>query len=80
MFAETLGWKKMFAVIGVAMGHGCRHCQIAVAILVVIIAISAGSFLAVLLMCWVVLFTFSALFSFAAARLTFVYFFWAPCL
>ena len=37
MFAETLGWKKMFAVIGVAMGHGCRHCQIAVAILVVII-------------------------------------------
>ena len=40
----------MFAVIGVAMGHGCRHCQIAVAILVVIIiAINAGSFLAVLL-------------------------------
>ena len=37
MFAETLGWKKMFAVIGVAMGHCCRHCQIAVAILVVII-------------------------------------------
>ena len=48
----------MFAVIGVAMGHGCRHCQIAVAILVVIIAISAGSFLAVLLICWVVLFIF----------------------
>ena len=49
----------MFAVIGVAMGHGCRHCQIAVAILVVIIiAINAGSFLAVLLICWVVLFTF----------------------
>ena len=79
----------MFAVIVVASGHGCRHqhChhhryqhQAAVAILVVIIAISAGSFLAVLLMCWVVLFTFSALFSFAAARLTFVYFFWAPCL
>ena len=59
MFAETLGWKKMFAVIGVAMGHGCRHCQIAVAILVVIIiAINAGSFLAVLLICWVALFTF----------------------
>ena len=49
----------MFAVIGVAMGHCCRHCQIAVAILVVIIiAINAGSFLAVLLICWVVLFTF----------------------
>ena len=49
----------MFAVIGVAMGHCCRHCQIAVAILVVIIiAINAGSFLAALLICWVVLFTF----------------------
>ena len=68
MFAETLGWKKMFAVIVVASGHGRRHrrchhhrCQhqVAVAILVVIIiAINAGSFLAVLLICWVVLFTF----------------------
>ena len=47
------------------MGHGFRHCQIAIAILVVIIAISAGSFLAVLLIGWVVLLT----------RLTFVYFF-----
>ena len=47
----------MFAVIGVAMGHGCRHCQIAVAILVVIIAISATPLLVVLFIFWVVLFT-----------------------
>ena len=64
---KTLGWKKMFAVIVVASGHGCRHhhChhhryqhQGAVAILVVIIAISATPLLVVLFIFWVVLFTF----------------------
>ena len=59
--------KRPPAVIVVASGHGCRHhrChhhryqhQVAVAILVVIIAISATPLLVVLFMCWVVLFTF----------------------
>ena len=59
--------KRPPAVIVVASGHGCRHhrChhhryqhQVAVAILVVIIAISATPLLVVLFICWVVLFTF----------------------
>ena len=58
-FPETLGWKKMFAIV-VASGHGCRHhhChnhryqhQVAAAILVVIIAIIATPLLVVLFIC-----------------------------